>query len=332
MQTSRSLTLPKLALCASVSIALLSAMPALAAETTLRLAHNLSQDHVLAKTFEKFASEVDELSEGSMEIRIYPNGQMGETRDVMAMMQQGAMDMTKGFYGELQAFEPSYFIFGVPYLFESDEHLERVLESDVVEQINEASRTKGFFNLAGYPSGTRSFYANKAINTPEDLQGMNIRVLSTPISNRTMELMGASPVPIPFGETYTALQQGVLDGAENNLTTFVSTRQFEVAKIFSEDSHTVVVDFLTISTLSWDGLTTEEQEILQQAAAVSVDYEKQLYQEDLARARETVLAAGNEIVEVDTAPFKQAVQPLIDELMADPQQAALIEAVRAANE
>ncbi len=322
----------RIAFAASISLASLNALPAFAADTTLRLAHNLSQDHVLAKTFEKFASDVTELSDGAMEIKIYPNGQMGETKDVMAMMQQGAMDMTKGFYGELQAFEPSYFIFSVPYLFESDKHLEKVLEGEIATKLNDASRSKGFINLAGYPSGTRNFYANKPIRTPADLEGVKIRVLPTPTTNRTMELMGASPVPIPFGETYTAIQQGVIDGAENNLTTFVSTRHFEVAKVFSEDRHTVVVDFLTISTNSWDALTPEQQDILQTAAIASVAFEKDLYQQDLQKARETVLAAGNEIIEVDPAPFQAAVQPLIDELMADPEKSALIEAVRAAAE
>lgn len=321
---------PKLTALTALGLTVLSGLPALAAETTLRLAHNLSQDHVLAKTFEKLAADVDALSNGAMEIKIYPNGQMGETKDVMAMMQQGAMDMTKGFYGELQAFEPSYFVFTVPYLFESDAHLAKVLQGDVARQINEASREKGFFNLAGYPSGTRNFYTDKPITTPDDLASVKIRVLPTPTTNRTMELMGASPVPIPFGETYTAIQQGVIDGAENNLTTYVSTRHFEVAKVFSEDRHTVVVDFLTISTKSWDRLTADEQAILQEAATASVDYEMQLYTADLEKARETVLAAGNTIVEVDPAPFKAAVQPLIDELMADPEKAALIEAVRAA--
>ncbi|WP_206078352.1 TRAP transporter substrate-binding protein [Poseidonocella sp. HB161398] len=307
---------------------LLSALPA-AADVTLRLAHNLSQDHVLAKTFEAMAAEVEELSDGEMHIKIYPNGQMGETKDVMAMMQQGAMDMTKGFYGELQAYEPSYFVFTVPYLFQDDAHLERVLHGALMEKLNEASSKKGFFNLAGYATGTRSFYANKPINTPEDLQGVKIRVLPTPTTNRTMELLGASPVPIPFGETYTAIQQGVIDGGENNITTYVSTRQFEVAKVFSEDKHTVVVDFLTISTKSWDRLTDAQKDILLTAARHSEESAREIYQEDVVAARQAVLDAGNEIVEVDPAPFQAAVQPLIDELMADPAKAELIEAVRA---
>ncbi|QBM16974.1 solute-binding protein [Marinobacter sp. JH2] len=315
---------------ACFGITALSAQSAVAAETTLTLAHNLSKDHVLAKTFAQFASDVDELSNSKMEIKIYPSGQMGETNAVMAMMQQGAIDMTKGFYAELQAYDPSYFIFSVPYLFENDEHLAKVLEGEVAEKINEASRKKGFFNLAGYPSGTRNFATNKPIHTPADLEGMKIRTFSTPTTNRTLELMGASPAPIPFGETYTAVQQGVIDGMANNVTTWVSSRQFEVATIFSESKHSVVVDFLTISNKSWDRLTSEEQEILQKAAEQSISYEKELYQQDLKKARETVLAAGGKFIQIDTAPFKAAVRPLIDELMADPEKAELIEIVRAA--
>ncbi len=305
------------------------AQPAFAAKVTLRLAHNLSQDHVLAKTFESMAQEVSDLSKGEMEIKIYPNGQMGETKDVIAMMQQGAMDMTKGFYGELQAFEPSYFIFTVPYLFQDNDHLVRVLHGDLMDKLNEASKKKGFFNLVGYATGTRSFYTNKEIHTPDDLKGLKIRVFPTPTTNKTMELMGASPVPIPFGETYTAIQQGVIDGAENNITTYVSTRQFEGAKVFSEDKHTVVVDFLTISTQSWDRLTNDQKNILMKAARDSEEKAKSVYEADVVAAHETVLKAGNKIIEPDIAPFQAAVKPLVDEMMQDPEKAALINAVKA---
>lgn len=305
------------------------ALPAYAADVTLRLAHNLSQEHVIAKTFTRLAQRVAELSHDKMEIKIYPNGQMGETKDVIAMMQQGAMDMTKGFYGELEAFEPSYFIFAVPYLFQNDEHLERVLRSRLIDELNERSAKKGFINLAGYGSGTRSFYTNKEIRTPDDVKGLKIRVLPTPTTNRMMELIGAHPVPIPYGETYTAIQQHVIDGAENNITTYVSTRQFEVAKVFSEDRHTVVVDFLTMSKKSWDRLTPDQKAILKKAVDESVTYEQELYRQDVDAAVKRVRAAGNEIIEADPAPFKAAVAPLMAELMADPEKAKWIEAVRA---
>lgn len=270
-----------------------SSLSATAAETELRLAHNLSNDHVLAKTFEYFAQQVDELSDGEMEIKIYPNGQMGETKDIMAMMQQGAVDMTKAYYGELQAFEPSYFIFSVPYLFQDDAHLERTITGEVFDQLNTVSRKKGFFNLAAYGTGTRNFTTNKPIRTLEDLKGLKIRVLPTPTTNRAMELMGASPVPVPFGETYTALQQGVVDGAENNMTTYVSSRHFEVSKYFTRDQHSVVVDFLTMSTKSWDRLTEEQQDILLKAARTSQEKEKEIYTQDVKTATQTMLAAGN---------------------------------------
>ncbi|MTI18020.1 TRAP transporter substrate-binding protein [Rhodobacteraceae bacterium RKSG542] len=307
------------------------AMPATAVErATLRLAHNLDPSHTLAQTFDKFADDVKELSGGKMKIRIYPSGQMGETREVLEMMQQGAMDMTKGFAGELESFEPSYFVFNVPYLFNNDQHLKDVIYGDVGADLDKLTAGKGFFNLASYAGGTRSIYTNKPIRTPEDMAGLKIRVMPTPTTNAMIELMGGAPAPIPWGETYTAIQQGVIDGAENNEPSYISSRHFEVSKYFSEDQHTVVVDYLVFATKTWEGLSEEQRAILIQAAENSEKFQQELWDKQVVEARAMAKEAGTEFVEVDKAAFRAAVQPLIDDLMKDENKRQWIERIQAA--
>lgn len=308
------------------------ALPATAVEkATLRLAHNLDPSHTLAQTFEQFAEDVRELSDGKMKVRIYPNGQMGETREVLEMMQHGAMDMTKGFAGELESFEPSYFVFNVPYLFEDDQHLKDVIYGDIGDDLDVLTTDKGFFNLAAYAGGTRSFYTHKPIRTPDDLEGLKIRVMSTPTTNRMIELMGGAPAPIPWGETYTAIQQGVIDGAENNEPSYISSRHLEVSKYFSEDQHTVVVDYLVFATKTWENLSAEQRDILIDAAERSELFQQELWDKQVVEARETAKEAGTEFVEVDKNAFREAVQPLIDDLMKDDAKRELIQRIQNAS-
>lgn len=142
--------------------------------------------------------------------------------------------------------------------------------------------------------------------------------------------MGGSPAPVPWGETYTAIQQGVIDGAENNITSFMSARHNEVAKVFSKDEHTMVVDYLTFSNLTWESLTDEQKDILNRAARAAEEYQQEAYSQQIEDAFEQAEAEGIEIIEVDKAAFRVSVQPLIDELMQDPEKAEWINRIRAA--
>jgi tripartite ATP-independent transporter DctP family solute receptor len=139
----------------------------------------------------------------------------------------------------------------------------------VGKEIMESTKDKGFFALSAYVAGTRSFYAKKPITKPEDLKGLKIRVQASPTTLKMVELMGGSPTPISFGEVYTAMQQGVVDGAENNVPSWVQTRHIEIAKVFSEDEHASIPDFLVISSKTWDKLTPDQQQILIKAAKAS---------------------------------------------------------------
>ena len=327
----KSLFFRKTLICASL-FALFSAGAAAAEKVTLKLAHNLERSHVVHQAFEEMAKEVKQLSDGKMTIRIYPSSQMGSARETMELLQNGALDMTKGSASDLESFDNVYAIYNLPFLFKDQAHFNKVVFGDVGKEIMDSTKEKGFFALSAYVAGTRSFYAKKPITKPEDLKGLKIRVQASPTTIKMIELMGGSPTPISFGEVYTAMQQGVVDGAENNVPSWVQTRHIEIAKVFSEDEHASIPDFLVISTKTWDKLTPEQQQILAKAATDSQVYQQKLWDRIDADTRAQAKAMGGEIVKVDKAPFRAAVQPLFDDFNKDPKQAALLAKFEAAAE
>lgn len=327
----KSLFFRKTLICASL-FALFSAGAAAAEKVTLKLAHNLERSHVVHQAFEEMAKEVKQLSDGKMTIRIYPSSQMGSARETMELLQNGALDMTKGSASDLESFDNVYAIYNLPFLFKDQAHFNKVVFGDVGKEIMDSTKEKGFFALSAYVAGTRSFYAKKPIIKPEDLKGLKIRVQASPTTIKMIELMGGSPTPISFGEVYTAMQQGVVDGAENNVPSWVQTRHIEIAKVFSEDEHASIPDFLVISTKTWDKLTPEQQQILAKAATDSQVYQQKLWDKIDADTRAQAKAMGGEIVKVDKAPFRAAVQPLFDDFNKDPKQAALLAKFEAAAE
>ncbi len=291
-----------------------------AAKTTLKLSHNNDKTHPVHISMQNMADEVKQLTNGEVIIRIYPNSQLGNQRESMELIQSGSLDMAKSNASELEAFEPSYGAFNVPYLFKDSEHYYKTLQDpEIGGKILESTKGKGFIGLTYYDAGSRSFYASKPIRTPADLKGLKVRVQPSPSALEMVKLMGASPTPLAFGELYTALQQGVVDAAENNPTALTLMRHGEVSKFFSEDEHTIIPDVLLISEKSWENLTPEQQKAVKQAADHSMMTHKDLWvkmtEEEVKKAKETL---GVEFVKVDKQPFVDAVKPMHDKALADP--------------
>ncbi|MFV4846348.1 TRAP transporter substrate-binding protein [Edwardsiella tarda] len=316
-------------LCAAV-LSLIAGGVQAAEKVTLKLAHNLERSHVVHQAFEQMAKEVQQLSNGTMRIRIYPSSQMGSARETLELLQNGALDMTKGSASDLESFDNVYAIYNMPYLFKDQQHFNNIVYGPVGKEIMDSTKDKGFFSMAAYVAGTRSFYAKKPITSPADLKGMKIRVQASPTTIKMIELMGGSPTPISFGEVYTAMQQGVVDGAENNVPSWVQTRHIEIANVLSEDEHASIPDYLVIATKTWEKLTPEQQAILAKAARDSEVYQQKLWDQVDAESRAQAKAMGASIVSVDKAPFRAAVQPLYDEFRKDPKQAALLDKFEAA--
>ncbi|OTA20494.1 periplasmic dicarboxylate-binding protein [Xenorhabdus beddingii] len=284
------------------------------AVTTLKLSHNQSRSHAVHQAMTQFADEVKEKTNGEVRIRIYSDSQLGNQRESIELMQNGALDIAKSNAAELEAFSPAYFIFNLPYLFRDKTHYQQVMNSDIGKEILNSSQNMGFIGLTYYDAGARSFYAKKPIRTPEDLKGLKIRVQPSPSAIALVKGLAGNPTPLAYGELYTALQQGVVDAAENNIPSFTLSRHSEVTKFFSLDEHTMIPDVLLISNNSLNKLTTEQQAIVKKAALNSSKYMIQLWEKSEKEERAKAEKQGVEFIHVDKTLFQNAVNPMYDKM------------------
>ena len=283
--------------------------------TTLRLGHTLDTQHSVHKAMVHFGERLSELSNGAMDVKIYPSSQLGTEREMIELLQIGSLSMTKVSASPLEGFVPAMKIFSIPYIFRDNDHFWKVLNSEVGQGLLagvEPFRLKG---LAYYDAGSRSFYTNnKPVRTPADLAGMKIRVLNSPTAVRTVRELGGAATPVAWGELYTALQQGVVDGAENNPPSYYLSRHYEIARYYSLDEHTSVPDVMLMSLRVWENLTDQQQEWVDKAMQDSVTFQRQAWQESTLDSLAKVKADGVEVIYPDKKPFVEAVKPFHESL------------------
>ncbi len=299
------------------------------AVTVIKLAHALDVTHPVHVAMEYMAKRVEEKSKGTMRIDIYPSQQLGTERELIELLQIGSLGITKVSTSVMEGFSPSYSVFSLPYLFRNDEHRFAVLEGEIGKELLMSAEGRFLRGLCYYDAGSRSFYTkDKPILSPDDLSGMKIRTQESLTSVKMVNMLGGSATPIAWGELYTALQQGVVDGAENNPPTFYLSRHYEVCKYYALDEHTSVPDVLLISTVIWNDLSEEQQQIIQEAADESATFQKKLWQEATQRALTEVQKAGVEVIDPDKEPFVEKVAPLYDEYRQSPVVYGLIQRIR----
>lgn len=285
----------------------------------LKLAHGLNTQHPVHKTMEYLAKRASEVSDGKMEIQIFPSEQLGNEKECIEALQLGYLAMTKTSTGPMEAFVPRIRLFGIPYLFRDSEHFWTVALSPIGKGLLVAGEDLGLRGLCYYDAGARSFYGKEAINTPADLVGKKVRVMNSVMAKTMVSAMGGSPTPISWGELYTSLDQGVVDAAENNPPSFDTSRHFEICKFYSLDEHVRLPDMLVISAKIWAGLNEQQQAWLQQAVDESVTYGRKLWTEAEAKSLKVVEDGGVTISYPDKKPFQDAVQPIWKRFLeADP--------------
>ena len=296
---------------------------------TIKLGHGLDTNHPVHHAMVFMQERLDSLSGGALQIQIYPSQQLGTERQLLELLQLGSLGMTKVASAVLEGFAPEYKVLSLPYIFRSEAHRYDVLGGPVGRRILLSSEQYWLRGLTYYDAGSRSFYTkDRPIHSPEDLEGLKIRTLESATQVKMVNSLGGSATPIAWGELYTALQQGVVDGAENNPPSFYTSRHYEVCRFYSLDEHTGLPDVLLISTIVWDRLTPEQQSWVQQAADESAEYQKLLWKAATEEALQKVQEAGVEIIYPDKEPFAARVTSLYDEYRETPEIYALIEQIQ----
>ncbi|MFP4211443.1 MAG: TRAP transporter substrate-binding protein [Alkalispirochaeta sp.] len=300
-------------------------------QVVLRLGETHAQDYPTTEGDQYFADLVEERTDGRIKIEVFHSAQLGEERAVIEQVQFGAIDFTRVSISPLAAFSPGLDALQMPYLYNSTDHMWRVLKGEIGDEMLASVEEAGFVGLAWYESGARSFYNSvRPVESVADLEGLKIRVQESQLMVGLVEALGAVATPMPFGEVYSGLQTGVIDGAENNWPSYYSTSHYEVAEYYTLDRHTQVPEILVASKIAMDRLSPDDQEIIRQAAKDSIDFQRERWAEFVAESEEAIRAHGNVITELSpeaVAEFQEAMQPLYDGLSDEAM--AVVERIRA---
>lgn len=282
----------------------------------LTLAHGLSEVHTVHIAMLEFAQQVEEKTNGRIKVQIFPNGQLGSENENMEQLMAGVISMTKVSAPGLATYNEAYHTFGLPYIFDDTEDFYHVMDSDQMRDFFLSSEDDGFVTLTYYTSGARSFYTkDKAIRTPEDLKGLKIRVQDMKSQTDMMKALGGIPVAMAYGDVYTSLQTGIIDGTENNETALTVGKHGEICKVFSTDEHAMIPDVMVMSAKVWKTISPEDQQIILEAAHASTESHKIAWDAAIDEAIEEASRDMNvEFVnDVDKDAFRQATSGMINE-------------------
>ncbi len=277
---------------------------------------------------------LDERTNGEMRIRVYAGSQLGAERDTIEITIFGGLDLIRVNLGPLNSIVPESMAMVLPFVFRSIEHSRRVFDSDAGRSVLDAMTPHGLKGICYYDSGARSVYnTQRPVRTPDDMQGLKIRVQNSDIYVAMMQALGANATPVPYPEVYQALVQGVVDGAENNWPSYEQSRHFEVARHYSLTRHVMGPEVLAVSTRSWEKMSNEERDYLSEAAIDSVPIMREIWDERVNGARERLLADGVNLVEdVDTEAFASLMGPVWERFVTTPAMEDLVNSIQAMGE
>lgn len=287
----------------------------------MKMAENQPPDYPTTIGDKEFARLVKEKTNGRIEIEVFPGGVLGDEKSVIEAIQMGGIELARVNAQPLSDFSKSLRVLSLPYLFRDSAHLWKVLDGPIGDRLLNELANSRMMGLAYYDSGSRNFYNSKRpLKVPDDMKGLKIRVQQSELMMGLVSALGASPTPMPYGEVYTGLQSGVIDGAENNWPSYYSTSHYEVAKNFTLDHHSRTPELVIMSKVAWDKLSPEDQKIVKEAARQSEEIQKKAWADYEKKSTDAVKAAGNVITEVSAQDFplwQKAVEPLYEKFGAE---------------
>lgn len=293
------------------SVLFLSNRDKVGQQTVLRVGHTLDIEHSVHHSLTFMKKRLSHYSKGTMSLKIFPNGLLGSEREMVELLQIGSLAMTKVSAATMEGFVPEMKVYSLPYLFRNREHRWKVLQSEVGLQVLKAVERSHLKGLGYFDAGSRSFYScRNIISTPADVEGKKIRVMNSQTAVKMIEMFGGAATPIAWGELYTALQQGVVDGAENNPPSYYASRHYEICPYYSLNEHTSIPDVIIASQHIFSKLNSQQQHWLKQAMNDATEYQKSLWEEAEKTALLKIKQFGVKVVYPDKTPFFNAVVPL----------------------
>lgn len=309
---------------------LFSSLPWAAHAVELRSADIHPDDYPTVTAVRHMAEVVKERSKGKITIKVFAGSALGSENDSIEQVKLGALAMARVSSAAMHNICEVTRVPSMPFLFDSKEHLHKVLDSDIGDQILRSCEKAGFVGLAWYDSGARSFYTrNKAIVNLADAKGQKIRVQQSDLSVAMIEAMGANATPMGMGEVYTGIKTGLVDGAENNFPSYESAHHYEVAKNFALTEHTMTPEILIYSKRQWDKLAPEDQAIIREAARESIPYMRKQWDERELKSRQVVEQAGAKVLPADKDSFRAAMKPVYERFLTTAEMKDLVSRIQA---
>ena len=298
-----------IACCALVALTLPSS-----AQTVFKLAENQPETNPVTVAMHRFAELTKEYTNGEIIIEVHSGATLGQEVETIEQTQAGVIAMARVNTVPLAAITPAVGVFTLPYIFRGADHKYKVLDGDIGQEVRKEMESAGLVAFDFMEAGNRSFYTRSGpLKTLADLKDKKIRVQQSEISIRMVELLGAVPTPMNYGEVYSSLQTGVIDGAENDFVSFHTSGHYEVAQHYLMDGHLSPPAIVIMNKAKYDSLSADHQNALSKAAREAALYERELMFAANDKARKTVENAGVTVSEVDNSPFQQAILPIYDE-------------------
>jgi tripartite ATP-independent transporter DctP family solute receptor len=312
-------------------LALLSIAPARVAEArTFRAADIQAEDYPTVQALTHLDKLLQERTGGRHRLQIFHSRQLGEERETIEQTRAGAIDLNRINVAPIASFAPEANVLVLPFLFRSVDHLHRVLDGPVGDEILASFQAGGFVGLTFYDSGARSIYNSvRPIRKLEDLKGMRIRIQQSDLMTDMFKALGATPIPLPYGHVMTGLSTQLIDGAENNWPSYVTTGHYRSAPYYSLTQHTMAPEVLVMSEKAWTSLTPEDQEIFRAAARESGAFMREQWRLWEERSRREAQLGGVTIVDdVDRKAFEKAMSGVYERALTDPKIKTLVDRIR----
>ncbi|WP_196259452.1 TRAP transporter substrate-binding protein [Pelagibacterium limicola] len=316
----------------TASVAILAGLStaAVAQEIVLRSSDTHPDGYPTVEAVKYMGQLLSERSGGRIVIEVYHSSQLGQETDTIEQTRFGVIDLNRVSLGPFNNLVAESKVPSLPYIFRSIEHMRTVMDGDIGEDILAAFEPYDLVGLAFYDAGARSFYTSTTpIRSIEDMAGQKFRVQQSDLFVDMVNALGADAVPMPYGEVYSAIQTGVIDGAENNPPSYLSSAHAEVAKYYTLDEHLIVPEILVMARSTWDRLSAEDQELVRQAAKDSVSHQRELWDAAVTDALEAVAAMGSEIIEIEKQPFIDAMDSVYERYVDTPELQDLVARIKA---